>query len=113
MIDTSLYFSPTVLQIWKRTVEPVPLLIPVFHQVGRLLAAEPPMVFLQEMRAVIQLRTQVAAASPAMRQDLMSDTSLNVTRSGLILRGDDKVLEGCVQSRGSVVEGCVSDPNTS
>lgn len=52
-----------------------------------------------------------ATASLATHRDSMPDTSLNVTQSRLILRGGDKVLEACVQRRGS--EGCVSDPNTS
>lgn len=45
LTDTSLFFSPTVFQIWKRTVEPVLLLIPVFRQVACHLTAERPMFF--------------------------------------------------------------------
>lgn len=50
VMDTSLYFSPTAWQIWNRTVDPAPLLIPVFRQVEAN-------GFLPGMRAAIQLPT--------------------------------------------------------
>lgn len=51
------YCSRTVLQVWKRTVELVPLLIPVSHQVACVLTALKANRFPLEMKAVIQLRT--------------------------------------------------------
>lgn len=59
--ETSMYFSPAVLQIWKSTAETVPLLIPVFHQVARLLLQRGH-GFLLAISAVIHLRSQVAAS---------------------------------------------------